>query len=251
MAYAENTSTEQVSDMPTKTILGGEEYVNSNYTAISSYLDAVDDQRDSTINAINELQANNELTQERQDKLLELSQQAATSTSLTEQQSISERVKTIADTVKVEAQVKAHDQQVREQEEAARKAAEEAEAKAKAEAEAAEAKAKAEAAKTSSSTSTSTSYTTSSSTSNFKQAGVLYDSQYRYTYYSSKVLHHYKTSQWTAGSDGIYRDSNGRVIVASDTYAQGTVINTELFGECVVEDCGVGRSDTLDVYVNF
>lgn len=86
---------------------------------------------------------------------------------------------------------------------------------------------------------------------NFKSAGVLYDSNYRYTYYSSNVLRHYKTDQWTLGSDGIYRDSNGRVIVASDDYAQGTVVNSELFGECVVEDCGVGSSGTLDVYVGF
>lgn len=86
---------------------------------------------------------------------------------------------------------------------------------------------------------------------NFKFHGVLYDSNYRYTYYSSNVLRHYKTSQWTLGSDGIYRDSNGRVIVASDDYAQGTVVNSEIFGECIVEDCGVGSSGTLDVYTGF
>lgn len=87
--------------------------------------------------------------------------------------------------------------------------------------------------------------------SGFKSAGVLYDSQWRYTYYSSKVLRHYKTSQWTAGSDGIYRDSRGYVIVASDVHPIGTVLDTELFGTVVVEDCGVGNDYTLDVYVNF
>ena len=91
----------------------------------------------------------------------------------------------------------------------------------------------------------------SGSYANFRRDGVLYDSGYRYTYYSSNVLRHYKTDQWTLGSDGIYRDSNGRVIVASDAHPQGTVLNTELFGEVVVQDCGVGRSDTLDVYTGF
>ena len=83
---------------------------------------------------------------------------------------------------------------------------------------------------------------------NFRQMGVIYDSKYRYTYYSSRVLYHYMTPKWTLGSDGIYRDANGRVVVASDDYAHGTVVYSELFGECVVLDCGVGRSGTLDVY---
>lgn len=86
---------------------------------------------------------------------------------------------------------------------------------------------------------------------NFRQMGVIYDSNYRYTYYSSRVLYHYMTPQWTLGSDGIYRDANGRVVVASDDYPQGTVVYSELFGECVVLDCGVGRSGTLDVYVGW
>lgn len=86
---------------------------------------------------------------------------------------------------------------------------------------------------------------------NFRQMGVLHDDDYRYTYYSSQVLYHYKTPEWTLGSDGIYRDGNGRVVVASDAYPQGTVVQSDLFGECIVLDTGVGRSDTLDVYVGF
>lgn len=83
---------------------------------------------------------------------------------------------------------------------------------------------------------------------NFKQMGVLHDDDYRYTWYSSQTLYHYKTPEWTVGSDGIYRDANGRVVVASDDYAEGTVVQSDLFGECVVLDCGVGSSGTLDVY---
>ena len=85
---------------------------------------------------------------------------------------------------------------------------------------------------------------------NFRSAGVLYDSGYRYTYYSSNVLYHYNTANWDLGDDGIYREK-GRVVVASDAYPNGTVLNTEMFGECIVRDCGVGRSDTLDVYTAY
>lgn len=85
---------------------------------------------------------------------------------------------------------------------------------------------------------------------NFRSAGVLYDSGYRYTYYSSNVLYHYNTANWDLGDDGIYRE-NGKVVVASDAYPNGTVLNTEMFGECIVRDCGVGRSDTLDVYTAY
>lgn len=90
----------------------------------------------------------------------------------------------------------------------------------------------------------------SGSYNNFRSAGVLYDSGYRYTYYSSNVLYHYNTANWDLGDDGIYRE-NGRVVVASDAYPNGTVLNTEMFGECIVRDCGVGRSDTLDVYTAY
>ena len=86
---------------------------------------------------------------------------------------------------------------------------------------------------------------------NFEYLGVLYDNDYRYTYYSSNVRRHYRTDEWTLGDDGIYRDSSGRVIVASDDYAEGTVVQSDIFGECIVSDCGVGSSGTLDVYVGY
>lgn len=86
---------------------------------------------------------------------------------------------------------------------------------------------------------------------NFRSAGVLSDSKFRYTYYSSRVLYHYKTPQWTLCKDGLYRDSKGRVIVASDDYKHGTVLQSPLLGTCIVQDCGVGSSGTLDVYVGW
>lgn len=84
----------------------------------------------------------------------------------------------------------------------------------------------------------------------FKSAGVWYDNNYRYTWYSSNVLYHYRTPEWTAGADGIYRDSDGYVVVASSDLPQGTVVEETPFGACKVYDSGCA-SGTLDVYTNF
>lgn len=84
----------------------------------------------------------------------------------------------------------------------------------------------------------------------FKSAGVWYDSNYRYTWYSSNVLYHYRTPEWTAGTDGIYRDRDGYVVVASSDLPQGTVVEGTPFGACKVYDSGCA-SGTLDVYTNF
>ena len=84
----------------------------------------------------------------------------------------------------------------------------------------------------------------------FKSAGVWYDNNYRYTWYSSNVLYHYRTPEWTAGADGIYRDADGYVVVASSDLPQGTVVEGTPFGACKVYDSGCA-SGTLDVYTNF
>lgn len=92
--------------------------------------------------------------------------------------------------------------------------------------------------------------TPSTGSGNFRSDGVWYDENYRYTWYSSNALHHYRTSEWTAGSDNIYRDADGYVVVASSDYAQGTVIEDTPFGAVKVYDSGCA-SGTLDVYVNY
>lgn len=92
--------------------------------------------------------------------------------------------------------------------------------------------------------------TVTSNASSFKSDGVWYDGRFRYTYYSSRVLYHYRTPEWTVGSDGIYRDSSGYVVVASSDYPIGTVIDGTPFGSVKVYDSGCA-SGTLDVYTNF
>lgn len=92
--------------------------------------------------------------------------------------------------------------------------------------------------------------TPSSGSGNFQADGVWYDENYRYTWYSSNAAYHYRTPEWTAGSDGIYRDSEGYVVVASSDYAQGTVIEGTPFGAAKVYDTGCA-SGTLDIYTNY
>lgn len=90
----------------------------------------------------------------------------------------------------------------------------------------------------------------SSGSGNFQADGVWYDENYRYTWYSSNAAYHYRTPEWSAGSDGVYRDSEGYVVVASSDYAQGTVIEDTPFGAAKVYDTGCA-SGTLDVYTNY
>ena len=90
----------------------------------------------------------------------------------------------------------------------------------------------------------------SSGSGNFQADGVWYDENYRYTWYSSNAAYHYRTPEWTAGSDGVYRDSEGYVVVASSDYSQGTVIEDTPFGPAKVYDTGCA-SGTLDIYTNY
>lgn len=84
---------------------------------------------------------------------------------------------------------------------------------------------------------------------NFKRDGVVSWNGTRYTWYSSNVARHKDTAQWTAGEDGFYRDSEGRIIVASSDYSQGTEVETP-WGTGIVRDSGCA-SGTLDCYVNY
>ena len=83
----------------------------------------------------------------------------------------------------------------------------------------------------------------------FKSQGVIYQNGIRYTYYSSNVLYHYRTPEWKAGSDGIYRDSAGYIVVASSDHSQGSVVSTP-FGAGKVYDSGCA-SGTIDIYTKF
>lgn len=85
--------------------------------------------------------------------------------------------------------------------------------------------------------------------SGFKSAGVVCQNGRRYTYYSSRALRHYRTGEWTPGADGIYRDSEGFIVVAASDIPQGATTNTP-FGMGKVYDSGCAAG-TTDIYTNY
>ena len=69
------------------------------------------------------------------------------------------------------------------------------------------------------------------------------------TAYSSNVLYHYRTSEWTLDEYGFYRTSDGYYVVASNEYEEGTVIETSR-GEAMVLDGGCAEG-YIDFYTNW
>lgn len=82
-----------------------------------------------------------------------------------------------------------------------------------------------------------------------KQSGVNYHNGRRETYYSSNILYHYRTPEWTVDSEGFYRDSNGNYVVAASDMPQGTIFQGSK-GNCVVADSGCA-SGTTDYYTQW
>jgi multidrug efflux pump subunit AcrA (membrane-fusion protein) len=82
-----------------------------------------------------------------------------------------------------------------------------------------------------------------------KEGGVNYYNGSRETWYSSNQLYHYRTSEWTAGTDGVYRDKDGYVVVARSDMAQGATLETSL-GTGKVYDSGCANG-TTDIYTKW
>lgn len=79
-----------------------------------------------------------------------------------------------------------------------------------------------------------------------KSGGVNWHNGRKETWYSSRVLWHYRTDEWTLGTDGVYRDSDGYVIVAASDLNQGSIVDTSL-GAGKVYDSGCAPG-TTDIY---
>ena len=79
------------------------------------------------------------------------------------------------------------------------------------------------------------------------QGGVNYFDGRTETYYSSNVLYHYRTDEWTVDSEGFYRTDEGYYVVAASDMEQGTVFEGSK-GECIVLDSGCAEGVT-DYYV--
>lgn len=71
----------------------------------------------------------------------------------------------------------------------------------------------------------------------------------RETYYSSNVLYHHRTGEWTQDSEGFWRDSDGYYVVAAGDKAQGSTF-TGSKGECKVYDSGCAAA-TTDYYTGW
>lgn len=82
-----------------------------------------------------------------------------------------------------------------------------------------------------------------------QSSGVYYYGGRKETYYSSRVLYHYRTPEWTADAEGFYRDADGYYVVAASDLPQGTVFQGSK-GMCRVHDSGCAAK-TTDYYVNF
>lgn len=108
------------------------------------------------------------------------------------------------------------------------------------------------AASSSSSNSGSSNYSGGSSGS-FKQMGVVYDNNYKYTWYSQNTLPGggLNIPGRHVNSENFVCDENGYIVVAADpsTLEHGTVIETP-FGTAKVYDTGCAPG-TVDVYTNY
>lgn len=67
------------------------------------------------------------------------------------------------------------------------------------------------------------------------------------TYYSSNVLYHYRTPEWTLDSEGFWRTEEGYYVVAASDMEQGTTFEGSK-GTCIVLDSGCSNGVT-DYYV--
>lgn len=80
-----------------------------------------------------------------------------------------------------------------------------------------------------------------------QQSGVNYYNDRTETYYSSNVLYHQDTNQWTVDDEGFYRTDDGYYVVAASDMPQGTTFEGSK-GTCIVLDSGCSEGIT-DYYV--
>ena len=80
-----------------------------------------------------------------------------------------------------------------------------------------------------------------------QQSGVNYYDGRTETYYSSNVLYHNQTSEWTVDNEGFYKTDEGYYVVAASDMDQGTTFEGSK-GTCIVLDSGCNEGVT-DYYV--
>ena len=84
---------------------------------------------------------------------------------------------------------------------------------------------------------------------NFKRKGTFRWNDWRWTYYTSKQLYHYRTKEWFACDDGLYRTAEGYIVVASQHHEKGTILETPFGAGIVLDYCGT--KGTIDIYTHY
>lgn len=92
-------------------------------------------------------------------------------------------------------------------------------------------------------------YTGGGYSNDFQSQGTVYENGIAYKYYSSNVLYHYRTPEWSLNSSGFYQTGDGYLVVASSDHPQGTIVNTP-WGPGQVLDSGCD-SGVIDMYTGF
>ena len=82
-----------------------------------------------------------------------------------------------------------------------------------------------------------------------QSSGVNYYDGRRETYYSSNVLYHYRTGEWTVDNEGFYRTNEGYYVVAASDMNQGDTFEGSK-GTCIVLDSGCAAG-TTDYYTSW
>lgn len=82
-----------------------------------------------------------------------------------------------------------------------------------------------------------------------QESGVNYYDGRTETYYSSNILYHQDTDQWTVDDEGFYRTDEGYYVVAASDIEEGTTFEGSK-GTCIVLDSGCDEG-TTDYYVNW
>lgn len=80
-----------------------------------------------------------------------------------------------------------------------------------------------------------------------KTSGVISYGGWRFTWYSSNILYHYRTGEWHTNSQGFWCDDNGYLIAASSTLGQGATVDTP-WGTAIIRDSGCAAG-VIDMYV--
>lgn len=87
----------------------------------------------------------------------------------------------------------------------------------------------------------------------FRRMGVIWWGNWRWTWYSERVLPGggLRIPGRYTDSLGYVRDEDGYICLASDVLSEGTVIDTPFGSSGKVYDCGCGNDYTVDVYVGW